>query len=321
MNLKKLLIQMKRYSGNLPITEFLLLKDGLLISTDLDVFVEAEVPFEGTGLIPVDKLKQITDKNDVTKLYIQDEFAIIETPKGQFKIQVVDNTEDFPGYERTFGEPFSFTLDKEIKDLKHFVQNGHNDRFKGVHFGENGEVAATDAHKIKWLQRGVKGDKIVPKQLFTLPNGDYKVSFSETHGKFQMGDVSFIIRTIDATFPDYRPVIPEQKSNPIRFKADRKELIEQVENCLIGANKDAPVVEINGRGLLRSFDIDFGTEYKGQVKSESNEAFEIAFHAAHLLQILKTSTIDQMEFKIADNIKAVLINEDVFLLPVVQHKY
>lgn len=320
MNLKKLLVQMKRYSGpkGIPICGSLRLEGGKLTSTDLDVFVEAEVPFKGTGLIPVERLKKIADKNTVTNLYIQDGFAIVETPKGEFKIQIEDNVEDFPTYEGDFGKPFAFTIDKEIKDLKYFAlpDKGLNDRLKGVHFSDNGEVVATDGIKIKWLNREVKGNITVPKQLFGLPNGDYQVSSSGSHCKFQMGEVAFILRTVSGPFPNYRAVIPEETDNPIRFKASRTALIEQVENCVIAGNEVAPVVEINERGVMRSYCIDFGTEYKGQVKAESNEAFNIAFDANHLLQALKTSTTIQIEFKIKEALKAVLLNDDVLLMPI-----
>ena len=317
MNLKKLLIQMKRYSGGLPITESLLLHNGTLTSTDLDVFVQAEVPFKGTALIPVDRLKKITDKNTVTSLNIRGEFAVIDSPKGQFKIQISSDVDDFPAIESGFGEPFEFTLDKEVKNLKFFAKSDKEvgDRLKGVHFSSNGEVVATDGHKLKWLRRGVNGDKTVPSQIFQLPNGNYKVSFSETHAKFQMGEVWFIIRTVSTPFPDYRAVIPEAKDSPIRFKAAKKDLIEQVENCLIG---DAPALTLNERGLIHSSCLETGTMYEGQVKSTSNSPFKISFNVNHLLQVLKTSDSDEIVFKIKDEKRAVLINEDTLLMPALE---
>ena len=318
MNLKKALTVMKRYSGRkaLPICDYLLLEKGKLTSTNLDMFVEYKVPFEGEGLIPVEQFKKIADKNSITDISFEDETVKITTDKGVFSLHSPLSELDFPIYDADFDVAFSFTIDKEIKGLKHFTGTDElNLKLAGLYF-DDGNVVATDAHKLKWLNRDVKGNKIVSREIYNLPEGEYMVSFGKEYAKFEIDGMAFIFRLIDATFPNYKAAIPNEEENSIHFTASRRELIEQLENCLIAIEDGVNVVEISTAGTLRTKERNGNGTYEGKVSTSHNEAMKVCFSIDHLLQALKTASENKITFKLRDEVRAVLINDDTLIMPV-----
>lgn len=126
-----------------------------------------------------------------------------------------------------------------------------------------------------------------------------------------VGDgVTVISRCLNARYPNHKSIIP--KESPISVSANRKELIESVERCLVGASQSSSLIKMKVEGMnmtLVGEDIDFSVSAKEELMVSANGNIEIGFKADYLLDILKTMSTDEVLISMTDHTRAALFNE------------
>lgn len=302
-------------SKHVPITEYVYLKDGVLTSTDLSTFCQVNVDIKGEGLIPLAQLKKIVSKNTIDTIVADDNRVSIHCGKNVFKYDSMP-VDDFPSIPERGGFVCNLSVDKEFIAMKTFLCNdGLRESLSGLYFSDNGNVVATDAHKMKWLNKGVKGDFIAPKDIFNVPEGDYEIYKSKHWICLKSENFTFYLRLIDAKFPNYEVVIPEDSPESLRIS--KKELQKHIDNALLCAEPTKNVGFIDmGNKRLESMDVDSNTEYNGVIDASSNSELRIGFNLKLMSDVIKSFTEqDDVIIEASEPSRAMIINKNSLLIP------
>lgn len=160
---------------------------------------------------------------------------------------------------------------------------------------------STDAHRLVQIRRSditcpeSKG-LIIPRKPLqqlrsTLPGDEtmLDMSYNDSHLFVSTGRLSLSCRLIDARFPDYKAVIPQD--NPYKLNIDRGDIAGALKRVSIFANKttNQVVLDIVGNALsLSAQDIDFSYEGKETLTCNYNgEDMKIAFNARLMVEMIQ----------------------------------
>lgn len=279
---------------------------------------------EGTICLPLEQIKNIKDAN-LLRLDIQQ--TELKATLGMFKLTGCE-VDLFPiNCDKVFKH--IGTLDKNGIDItKIAVDYTGKDELRpyqtGVYFDKtNGNIVSTDAHKLYYKQaHNLTESFIINKKtakLLSLLSDTYEVYLSDDFAnvKFESTNGTIISRTIDAKFANYEAVLP--KNNSKIFSMDKAKLVKTINEAIKCANKTTKKVLFSFAkdiAVLSSEELDFGLEYSCEIQAESNEVFDIGFNGKFLLDILANVSDNKITIKAEANNRAVLINDDFLLMPV-----
>lgn len=187
-------------------------------------------------------------------------------------------------------------------------------------------MVATDAHRLVKkelynLEIPNNGSIIVPKKPLNLfkniiPNDDTSIelSYSASHLYVQYESVKLSARLIDARFPDYNAVIPQ--NNPFKLIIERLEIISALRRVSVFASKGTSqvVFDISGNVIhISAQDADFSYEGNETISCQyDGEDMKIAFNARLLIEMLNNLDSDQVEIALNTPSKAaVFTNTEV----------
>ena len=175
---------------------------------------------------------------------------------------------------------------------------------------DNLTFVSTDAHKlVRYVRKDIQGGNgssiIVPKKALNLlksalPDNDNEVTlaYDSSNAFLQFGESDLICRLIDARYPDYNAVIPEDNPNLLTINKD--DLFSSMRRISIFANKTTHqvVMKLAGSELqVSAQDLDFSNEANEKLVCEySGNDMEIGFNAKFLLEML--SSLDGEEVKL-----------------------
>ena len=201
--------------------------------------------------------------------------------------------------------------------------------------GEGTTFVATDAHKLVRYKRTDAVSEsassfIVPKKALnllksTLPADDTTVdiSYNNSNAFFNFSNLKLICRLIDARYPDYNAVIPN--NNTSRLTIGRTDLLNSMRRISIYSNKttNQVILKITGSELqISAQDIDFSNEANERLNCTYEGAdIEIGFNAKFLIEILNVLESDEVMFELSGPTRAGIIlpgekddNEDILML-------
>jgi DNA polymerase-3 subunit beta len=194
---------------------------------------------------------------------------------------------------------------------------------------------STDAHKLVKLGRtDVKVAKaaqfIVPKKALSLlksalPSDEsgVNVSYNKSNAFFTFENTKLICRLIDANYPDYNAVIPQ--NNPNKLSISRLEFQNALRRISIYSNKTTyqVVLSIAGSELkISAQDLDFSNEANERLTcSYEGGDMEIAFNARFLIEMLGVLSSGDIEIELSTPTRAGVLrpvekgdNEDLLML-------
>ena len=200
---------------------------------------------------------------------------------------------------------------------------------------EGTTFVSTDAHKLVRLTRSdVKAAKstqfILPKKALgllknSLPNSEVvtNVSYNKSNAFFSFENTKLICRLIDATYPDFNAVIPQ--NNPNKLTVNRLEFQNALRRISIYANKTTyqVVLTIAGKELkISAQDLDFSNEANERLScSYDGSDLEIAFNARFLIEMLGVLQSSEIEIELSSPTRAGVMrptepqdNEDLLML-------
>jgi DNA polymerase-3 subunit beta len=196
-------------------------------------------------------------------------------------------------------------------------------------------AVATDAHRlVKYRRTDVSCPKadnfIVPRKPLNLlksalPDNEdeLKISYNSNHLFVDHGSTQMVCRLIDARFPDYKVVIPND--NPYKMNVSRSDFQSALRRVSIFSNKSTNQVALNISGSelqLTAQDVDFSFEGNERMKCQyDGEDMQIAFNARFLIEMLSATDSDEVRMELSTPTKAGIIkpqeqgeNEDVLML-------
>lgn len=337
----------------LPILEdflFKLEKDILtVIASNLETTVITSLPVtvEESGSIAIpakillDTLKALPDQ-PITFEADQGTKAIkLTSTYGKYKL-AGNSHEDYPDLP----EPENIetlTLSSEIvsKALNKTLFATSNDELRMAMQGVYVQIeessitfVATDAHKlVKYSFTSVGENQvksfIVPKKGLSLLKGalgdgeEIILSYNKNNAFFKLEDTEVIIRLIDANYPDYSAVIPNDNANILSLS--RIDFQSSLRRIAIYANKSTNQVVLNltdGSLTISAQDLDFSNEATEQLSCEyDGDAMNIGFNAKFLIEMLGVIGVDRISFKLSTPNRAGILvpseqepNEDLTML-------
>ncbi|MFN8287143.1 MAG: DNA polymerase III subunit beta [Chitinophagales bacterium] len=341
-------------SSVLPILEDFLfeIKGGKLtvFATDLETSMSTELKVEakdnGRIAIPakilLDTLKTLPEQ-PLTFKVDEKTFGIeITSETGRYKL-AGENPDDFP----KIPQPEAVTeINIASANLSHAVAKTlfavSNDDLRPAMTGVLFQVAndgmtfvSTDAHKLVKLKRkDVKTAKatqfIVPKKALNLLKGALgsddsavNVSYNKSNAFFNFENTKLICRLIDANYPDYNAVIPQ--NNPNKLTINRLEFQNALRRISIYSNKTTyqVVLSIAGSELkISAQDLDFSNEANERLTcSYEGNDMDIAFNARFLIEMLGVLESNEIEIELSTPTRAGVLrpvekaeNEDLLML-------
>ncbi|MFN8300486.1 MAG: DNA polymerase III subunit beta [Chitinophagales bacterium] len=338
----------------LPILEDFLfeIKGGKLtvFATDLETSMSTELKVEAkdNGRIAVparillDTLKTLPEQPLTFKVDDKTFGIEITSETGRYKL-AGENPDDFP----KIPQPEATTeINIAAGALAHAISKTlfavSNDDLRPAMTGVLFQVAAdgmtfvsTDAHKLVKLRRtDVKSARptqfIVPKKALNLLKGSLpgdesavNVSYNKSNAFFNFGDTRLICRLIDANYPDYNAVIPQ--NNPNKLTINRLEFQNAMRRISIYSNKTTyqVVLSIAGSELkISAQDLDFSNEANERLTcSYEGGDMDIAFNARFLIEMLGTLESNDVEIELSTPTRAGVLrptekadNEDLLML-------
>ena len=326
-------------SKTLPILDCVKIKvknNGMnIISSDTENAISkrceiVSTDFEGDFCVGYKSLMQYVKlvSGDNVELTLNDDMSMLNIThkKGSLELPLY-NAEEFPMLK--MGEIAaevsidSATIHNWLIDAQNFVaEDILRPQMSCVYlYRRDGELGCvgTDSHKLFYDHIQDDGDKfeylISRKAVKAICNAaktnnslTFKISGSNVT---VLGDgVTVISRHLDARFPNHKAIIPRE--NNIEVVVNKKEMVESLNRCLIGASQASSLIklEIDGMSMrLSAEDIDFSVKAKEEIMVSANGNITIGFKATYLLDILNTISTDDVLIKMNDATRPVLLHE------------
>lgn len=293
---------------------FTLIGNSLTVKcTDLETSIITSAEVEGTedGLTTV-PAKILVD----TLRSLPDQPIVFEREENKQSVTIISQTGK---YKLASNDPEEYPSLPEMEDANNFEIEGSilkgaiakttfatsNDELRlamtGVYFSllpNEINFVATDAHKLVKYTYEVKQDKtenfIVPKKSLgllknILPEMEpVTVSYNNSHVFFSYESTIVGSRLIDAKFPNYSAVIPD--NNPIRITIDRMQFLNSMKRIAIFSNKSTNqvVLQINQNAIvIQTQDMDYSNEAKETIGCDyDGDPIEIGFNAKFIIEML-----------------------------------
>jgi len=344
----------KNGSSVLPILEDFLfeLSKGILTvsATDLDTSLSTSIRVEAKedlriaipAKILIDTLKTLPEQPLVFKVDEKSLAVEITTETGRYKL-TGENAEDFPKFPQaesvTEMHIPATALSRAISKTLFAVSNDElRPAMSGVLFEltpEGMAFVSTDAHTlVKVVRSEIKTAKpiqfIVPKKASALlksllPTDDVavNVSYNKSNAFFAFGSTKLICRLIDANYPDYNAVIPQ--NNPIKVSVSRLELHNAMKRMQLYSNASTyqAVMTVSGSEMkVSAVDLDFNKEaYERVTCSSDGGDIEIGFNAKLLIDLLSAFDSSDIEINLSTPTRAAVFcpvekedNEELLIL-------
>ncbi|MBS1776462.1 MAG: DNA polymerase III subunit beta [Bacteroidetes bacterium] len=322
-----------------------------LTATDLETMMRVEMEVaegrdDGRICIPskilMEYLKNLPEQPITFTINEEDLSIEMSSTGGKYKIGG-EKADDFPTEPPT-EDVTAFTMRSIdlIEGINKTLFAVSNDTLRPAMTGVCFELApeylsfiSTDAHRLIQFTRAdikcpMEDSFVVPKKPLqqlrsTLPADDSEIqlSYNGNHLFVQSSTISLNCRLIDARFPDYRAVIPNE--NPYTLTMNRAELISALRRVGIFSNKTTSqvVFEINGNSLqLSAQDIDFSYEGRETLSCQYvGEDMKIAFNAKLMVEMISNLDGENLKAELSTPTRAGIFrpeepseNEDLLML-------
>ncbi|AXK44085.1 DNA polymerase III subunit beta [Erythrobacter aureus] len=194
-------------------------------------------------------------------------------------------------------------------------------------------AAATDGHRlarIKIKRPEGAGDidgAIIPRKavgeiLKVIDDfeTDVKIALSSSKMRIEMGNLVFVSKLVDGTYPDYARVIPS--GNDKVFKIAAQDLERAIDRVSTVATEKTRAVKVSlDKNILQLTvnSVDMGVANEELAIDYTGDGVEIGFNAGYLRDILKQCSNSDVEVAIGDPTSPVLIRpqndtDDWFIL-------
>ena len=267
-------------------------------------------------------------KADNFYITVENNIAEIKHENGSFLLPVYGD-DDFPTMKPD-NDSVEFSMDAAllnnwIADGRSFVANDElRPAMNGLYlYSENGEIGccASDGHALFTDKVTIEG---LPEFRFILNKSAFKpvcdaisdvenlvIKVGQRNVMFVAGGTSVIARQIDGRYVNFKAVLP--KYNNISVKVNRKDMLDAIARCSIGANQSTMLTKINVGGIgmeISCEDIDFNRKAKEYLAVESNGNITIGFKSSLIIDILNHITTENAVINMKESSVAAVFTED-----------
>lgn len=314
--------------SQLPILHHILLeatgKSLRLSSTDLEIGItseiQAEIEEEGSSTVPAKTFSELINsfnKDDV-RLEGKQGSLHVTTKNSKSSFQTL-SVEEFPKLFQEKGNKIA-TLNTQTvaKDFESVLFAASTDTTRPALSGilVKGEekgllLVATDGYRLSLKHAALDETKqdlslILPsrvlREVISLKDEgktiDVYIATELNQILFEQGKTLLIGRLLDAQFPNYEKIIPQDHSTVVTF--DKEEMLKAVKMCSIFARESANIIKFSLKKT--SIDVSSQTPSLGENTvtldaALTGEENEIAFNARYLLDVLTHVDAETLSFE------------------------
>ena len=297
-----------------------------MIKVKVEVQVDSANAAENKGRICVpskillEYLKNLPEQPVKFAINLSDQTLEISSNTGKYKIGG-EKADEYPK-EPQADETISISIPSNVLQgaIASTIYATSTDTLRpamtGVYFELNKDqttFVATDAQRLVKLTRTdiqsqVESGFIVPRKPLhilknIIPSDDtvLDIFFNSSHLFVKNNNLSLSCRLIDAKFPPYKSVIPQD--NPFNLIINRTELISCLKRVSVFANKNTSQVVFNITGNtvnISAQDIDFSYEGKEELSCQyQGEDMKIAFNAKLLIEMLSNLVTEEVKLELS----------------------
>ena len=330
--------------GTMPILLNVLIEtkdNGIFITaTDLEIGIkgqyQGEVQKPGNITLSAKKLyevvKELPEKN-VSFRMKENQWVEIKSGKSVFNIMGVsaETFPSFPAYEEEEFMVMEASVLREMIDKTIFAVSTDESRYNltGVFLAKHKEeedqkmrMVATDGYRLSLIDRtlkteipGLEKGILLPKKglaelsrLLEEGGDQVWIKLKNNNLIIKKENVVLIMRLLDAEFPDYNQVIPNQTKRHIRIK--RSQFIESLKRVSILSSEKTKGVKFHfGENLLElsSYNPDFG-EAKEEISVEyKGEELTVGFNYRFILEVLNILSGEEIIMEFEDGVSPAVI--------------
>ena len=333
--------------NTLPILANILIeaKDNTLIlsSTDMDISVveklSCNVTEDGSTTINsqilYDIVRKLDDNSEVEIISNNGKILTLRASGSRFSLACLPK-EDFPIIDtRNDGTKLklnSKVLFKLIDKTKFAISNEETRYFlNGLYFNIHKEddktnvtLVGTDGHRLAKFSQQIDNDiqkiigAIIPKKtiyelskLLSDVDEEIEITISSNKIIFYIGNLVFVSKLIDGTFPDYKRVIPSDNTNVVNI--DREKLLAAVDRVSTVANDKSPVIKFNlMKNIinLNTINNDNSTATEDLSLNYEGENFEIGFNSKYIMDIVNNLQDEIITLKLKDGSSPIIAQEN-----------
>jgi len=329
--------------NTMPILSHFLLdidKNGAyIIATDLETALKeplvVEIEKEGRLCLPARKLFEIVREieGDVVLESTDEQWLKIKAGASDFRLAclpasefpewpVMEDVEEIASEAPVLMEMIEKTIySAGESDTRHTI-NGL--LFHAQPGNKSLTFVGTDGHRlaliVKQLNGEVREEKriIVPRKaaselrrFLDREEGKVKISIGKNHLLFTVGNVQFLTRLIEGTYPDYENVIPQANERKLLVK--RGTFTKAIRRVSVMSRERANAVRFDiaeGTLVISSSDPDLGEAKEDVPIDYKGETLSIGFNARYLLDILGAMTSENITLEFQDPLSPVLLKEE-----------
>lgn len=297
--------------------------------------------------VPGKKMADIISAMDgeQVELTIKDDKLTVKSGKNRFNLPMLP-FESYPFFSVPTADN-TFTLELDAAELfsalsRVYPASGKDDSrtfLNGVAFDFDGDVltlVATDASRLHrqriTLMGPVKQHSVIFPvsevshllSAFPDPQGTVFMKISPFSITFRQGSVLLMTRLIDAKYPDWRRVIPQNTSE--WFTVERASLLKILKMSNISASEERTAVTIldtcSDESLEVSSHSSNGENFLGNIECQLSKPRKLAFVIPYLVAALQAVTGSQLQlcYDNERNDSSIVFEEDNFLAIVMPYR-
>ncbi len=314
----------------------------ILSSTDMDISIKenirCDIIEEGATTINAqliyDIIKKLHDNSKIEIIANDGKILTLRSGVSKFSLACLPK-EEFPLIESKIKGHTIVTKAENIFSLidktKFAISNEETRYFlNGLYFSINNEneknmltFVGTDGHRLAKFSiiNTSKSEEvngvIIPKKtinelykLLSENTEEVKIDINSNKIVFYIGQLIFISKLIDGTFPDYKRVIP--KNNDQVLNINRLNLLSAVDRVSTIVNEKSPVIKFKlFKDLvnLSTFNNENSSATEDIEAKFDGKEIEIGFNAKYIMDILDNLKDNEIQIAFMDNVSPIIAKE------------
>lgn len=309
-----------------------------MLATDLETAIREPISLspdkDGRLCIPARKLFEIVREldGDITLASEDSQWIRVSSGKSNFRLACL-NPDDFPTWppmekaeeiqidSGTLAEMIEKTIYSAGESDTRYTLNGL--LFHLLPNTKSLTMVGTDGHRMALITRpiaqavGEEKKIIVPRKAaaelrkFLDAKTDVSMLIGKNHILFKVGDIEFLARLIEGTYPSYSQVIPA--ANDKKLLIEREGFIKALRRVSVMSRDRSNPIKVDieaGRVALSASNPDIGEATDEVAVEYSGDALSIGFSARYLLDALSSISGEKVVMELQDPLSPSLIREE-----------
>ena len=314
-----------------------------LSSTDMDISIiekiDCNVLEEGATTINsqilYDIVRKLDENSQIEIISNNGKLLTLRASGSRFSLACLPK-EDYPIIDQdnsgTSVSINSKVLFKLIDKTKFAISNEETRYFlNGLYFNINREndlnvvtLVGTDGHRLAKFSYNLETDideisgVIIPKKtiyelskLLSEIDDNVEILINSNKVIFFIGNIVFISKLIDGSFPDYKRVIPQNNNNIL--KINREILLSAVDRVSTIANDKSPVIKfklLKNILNLNTVNNENSTASEDLKINYDGDEVEIGFNSKYIMDIVNNLEDEEISINLKDNTSPIIALEN-----------